>query len=157
MRIEIKPIEHYPLHLLSRLEINGKHFCYVLEDILRPFGVKVNSWTAIPRGTYNLGIRFSPKFNRECISISNQADGVTIIQDGVEFKFCMFHGGNDALDSDGCPLIAFNMVNRTVKLDYNGKKTTFTERAIQGTAEKALFDLIAPKIKAGEQIQATFL
>ena len=37
---------------IGELSIDGKWECYVLEDVVRPAGVKIAGKTAIPAGTY---------------------------------------------------------------------------------------------------------
>lgn len=161
MDLTTKVIEVYPIHTLSELIINGERFCYVLEDTLRPTGSKVNSWTALPRtglvAYYNIGIRFSPGFGREMLSIYNQPDKVTIKLQDMKFVYAMFHGGNDATHTEGCPLVGYNLVDRIAKLEYNGKEIAFNETIIQGSAEADLFNLVAPVIKSGEEIRLFML
>ena len=97
---------------LGELHLNGSRFCYTLEDLVRAEGVKIKGKTAIPAGLYRVKLTMSPKFGR----ITPQILGVENF-DGVRM-----HGGNDPVDTEGCPLVAFNRA---------GNK-------IQGTAEAAL-------------------
>ena len=97
---------------LGELFLNGSRFCYTLEDLVRAEGVKIKGKTAIPAGLYRVKLTMSPKFGR----ITPQILGVENF-DGVRM-----HGGNDPVDTEGCPLVAFNRA---------GNK-------IQGTAEAAL-------------------
>lgn len=101
---------------LGQLLANGVHFCHTLEDLLRPAGVKVKGVTAIPAGLYRVKLTMSPKFKRvtpQIMAVEN-------------FEGIRFHGGNDPVDTEGCPLVAFNR----------------TGNKIQGTAEAALLKLI---------------
>lgn len=91
---------------------NGEHFCHVLEDTLRPRGVKVAGVTAIPAGLYRVTLEKSPKFGRVMPSI----------QKVPNFAGVRMHGGNRPEDTEGCPLVAFNR----------------SGLVIQGTAEKEL-------------------
>lgn len=97
---------------LGELFLNGSRFCYTLEDLVRAEGVKIKGKTAIPAGLYLVKLTMSPKFGR----ITPQILGVENF-DGVRM-----HGGNDPVDTEGCPLVAFNR----------------TGNKIQGTAEAAL-------------------
>lgn len=101
---------------LGQLLANGVHFCHTLEDTLRAPGVKVKGKTAIPAGLYRVKLTMSPKFGR----ITPQIMAVQNF-DGIRM-----HGGNGPVDTDGCPLVAFNR----------------TGIQIQGTAEAALLKLI---------------
>lgn len=97
---------------LGRLLINGEHFCHVLEDTLRPRGVKVAGVTAIPAGLYRVTLEKSPKFKRIMPTIKGVPN----------FEGVRIHGGNRPEDTEGCPLVAFNR----------------SGLVIHGAAEKAL-------------------
>jgi len=101
---------------MGQLLANGVHFCHTMEDTLRPRGVKIPKVTAIPAGLYRVKLTMSPKFGR----ITPQ---ITEVQN---FDGIRCHGGNDPVDTEGCPLVAFNR----------------TGLSIQGTAEAALTKLI---------------
>lgn len=97
---------------LGQLLANGEHFCHVLEDTLRPHGVKVAKVTAIPAGLYRVTLEKSPKFGRVMPTILGVPN----------FEGVRMHGGNRPEDTEGCPLVAFNR----------------SGLVIQGTAEKEL-------------------
>ena len=92
---------------IGELLIDGEFFCYTLEDEVRADGVKVHGKTAIPIGEYSVEVTYSPRFKRDMPLIFNTPQK-TIEKDGVTFSGVRFHGGNDAEDSHGCPLVAFN-------------------------------------------------
>lgn len=114
---------------LGRLRIDGAFFCHTLEDIVRGEGIKVPAETAIPSGVYRFIVSISPRFNREMILLYTEEHDYSIEAKGISFTGVRIHGGNDEDDTEGCPLVAFNV-------DYNAGK-------IWGTAEK---DLLA-KVK----------
>lgn len=155
---ELHRTEAQVLHTLGKLYMPGEEvsFCEVLEDIVRPANVKVNEWTAIPETgdhhAYTLGIWPSNRFKRECISIYTEADKMTLINGKVSYKHVLIHGGNDHRHTEGCPLVAYNLVNRLAHITYHGTTITITEKVIQGTAEKDLFDRLAPHIRAGKRV-----
>lgn len=97
---------------LGQLLVNGEHFCHVLEDTLRPRGVKVAGVTAIPAGLYRVILELSPKFKRIMPTILGVPN----------FEGIRMHGGNRPEDTEGCPLVAFNR----------------SGLVIHGTAEKEL-------------------
>lgn len=101
---------------LGQLLANGEHFCHVLEDTLRPHGVKVAGVTAIPAGLYRVTLEKSPKFKRIIPTILGVPN----------FEGVRMHGGNRPEDTEGCPLVAFNR----------------SGLVIQGTAEADLTKLI---------------
>jgi hypothetical protein len=70
-------------------------FCYTLEDVVRPPGVKVQNETAIPAGIYTLAIDWSNRFQRYMPHVLNvpMFDGIRI------------HSGNRDVNTEGCPLV----------------------------------------------------
>lgn len=124
---------------IGEIKLLDRHFCWTLEDTVRAYGIKVKGDTAIPNSPaigYSVGIRFSPGFNRDML-ILHTGDGETLDFGGISFKYIYPHGGNDHGDTEGCILVAKNKNGDT----------------IQGTMEKALFDKIAPLIKAGVNVR----
>tara|TARA_R110000868_G_scaffold165610_1_gene399151 strand:+ start:5578 stop:6039 length:462 start_codon:yes stop_codon:yes gene_type:complete len=106
---------------IGELLIDSEFFCYTLEDEVRPDGVKVYGETAIPIGEYTVELTYSNRFKRYMPLIYNTKDKA-VEKSGVRFEGVRFHGGNKAIDTHGCPLVAFN--TDLIK--------------IWGTAEKAL-------------------
>ena len=78
--------------------INGKFFCYSLEDEVRFSDKKVYGKTAIPAGKYKVVLSMSNRFKRV----------MPLLVDVPNFQGVRIHGGNKAEHSHGCPLIAFN-------------------------------------------------
>lgn len=81
----------------GELFINGEHECFIIEDKDRKIeevgcSGKVAGKTCIPRGRYELIIRWSPRFKKHLVAVT----GVKCF-DGI-----LFHSGNDADDTDGC-------------------------------------------------------
>lgn len=121
----------------SELYLPGTtRFCWVLEDVGRPAGVKIPGGTCIPEGVYHVIVNESPRFGKEMLMLVNQADG-SIYRLGVRFTGVRPHGGNDVDDTDGCPLCAYHS-------DNNGK--------VWDRASDDLFNQLAPRIKAGEEV-----
>lgn len=83
------------------LFVDGQMECFTLEDVVREIkGAPVATWkvkgsTAIPEGRYRVVIDFSNRFGRPMPHILDVPgfDGVRI------------HWGNDAADTEGCPLL----------------------------------------------------
>ena len=113
-----------------------ERFCYVLEDVGRPFGIKVQDKTCIPEGAYYVDITISSRWNKPMLILYNKADR-SIQRGGIKFTGIRPHGGNDVDDTSGCPLCAYNSDNR-------GKIWT--------RASDDLLDLVRSAKDAGESV-----
>lgn len=100
-------------YTIGSLSIDGKKFCDTLEDRVRDLnknGVfdgdekKVHGETAIPYGTYDVVVDYSPKFKRELPRLQNVR----------HFEGILIHRGNTAEDSAGCILVGENKVKGKV-------------------------------------------
>lgn len=90
---------------IGELSINGKFFCYTLEDFDRDINkdgdlddvgeAKVYGLTAIPKGTYKVVLSFSNRFQKYLPEIQNVKG----------FEGIRIHAGNKAEDSHGCILL----------------------------------------------------
>jgi hypothetical protein len=96
-----------PDYTIGRLYINNKFYCNTLEDTVRDINkngtfdcgeFKISGHTAIPYGTYEVIVNYSPKFKRELPRLLNvkHFDGILI------------HRGNTNRDSSGCILVGEN-------------------------------------------------
>lgn len=101
-----------------------EYVCWCLEDVLRPDGVKVKHKTAIPAGTYKIVVNMSNRFQRLMCELL----------DVVGFGGIRIHGGNTAVDSSGCLLVAKNFVDN---------------HTIQGSLEQYFTDIVT-KFKTAE-------
>ncbi len=137
IRINRTPTEGKPT--IGEMFIDGKFFCYTLEDEDRGLdsttmtreeiqAKKVFGETAIPYGEYLVTLTHSPRFKRILPFIHNV----------VGFVGVRIHRGNREKDTLGCPLVGFGKGNFTV-LD----------------SAKAEMNLIAKMRTAKEQIKLT--
>lgn len=102
---------------IGELWIDGKFFCYTLEDTCRNH--KIEGKSAIPAGRYQIIIDHSTKFNRE----------MPHLLDVPNFEGVRIHWGNKPEDTDGCILVG------------KGKDIDF----IMGS--RAAFELLFPVIE----------
>ena len=119
---------------LGKLYANNKYFCFTLEDKNRDLNMnglleegKVHGRTAIPYGTYLVVLEYSNRFKRILPEIKG-------VKTHSETKF---HGGNTHLNTEGCPLVAYNRYVNKPHPTIAGIRNW-----IQGSAEKDLVNLI---------------
>lgn len=85
----------------GRLTADGEFICYALEDQAREVpGQPVASWkvpgkTAIPRGTYEVRMTFSARFEKL----------LPLLMGVPGFSGIRIHSGNTVDDTDGCILV----------------------------------------------------
>jgi len=91
---------------LGQLSISGTFFCYTLEDVVRPAGVKVAGATAIPAGVYPVTIERSPAF-RMLTPRLHQVPG---------FEGVLIHPGNGPKDTRGCVLVGLAKLPSNTKI-----------------------------------------
>lgn len=137
--MKLKLVREYltPNETLGSLYIDGKFFCYTLEDKDRGLkqsnaladvqARKVKAQTAIPSGTYKVSVTPSNRFKRP----------MPLVHDVKGFEGIRFHGGNTHLDSEGCILVArqrnLNKVHPAIKAITNW---------VYGSTEKELTKLL---------------
>lgn len=133
----------------SRFSINGVLSGFGIEDEAR--SVKVKGETRIPNGTYNLGLRVSPKFSKtyyrddqgNIIASSKRTTNalrsryhtpheLIWITNVPGFEYVLIHWGNTDDDTDGCYLVGSGIGT------INGQKAV--------TGSKAKYESIYPSI-----------
>lgn len=80
---------------IGELYIDKKYIADTLEDRVRPEGEKVYGKTAIPEGTYEMVLSYSPRFKKILPEILNVPN----------FTGIRIHCGNSSADSNGCILV----------------------------------------------------
>lgn len=126
---------------LGKLYINGKYFCETLEDTVRANGIKVKRETALPECVCDVVITFSSRFKRD-MPLLRTDNSHTVTAGGISFSGARFHGGNTHENTEGCPLVAKNRLDKDT---------------IQGSMEKELTRLIKEAIDNGEKVVAEFV
>ncbi len=95
MKLELRRTDLLTGCTLGELFINGRFECYTLEDKVRDNGVKVYGSTAIPKGTYDLSVTFSNRFQKQ----------LPLLHDVPGFEGVRIHTGNTNQDTEGCILV----------------------------------------------------
>lgn len=84
---------------IGQLLKNDRFYCYTLEDPDRYLednpDAKIPGNTAIPRGVYEIGLRYSPHFKTE----------VPWLKDVPGYEWVLIHWGNKPEDTEGCILV----------------------------------------------------
>lgn len=76
---------------IGELTVDNIYVCDTLEDEVRPNGEKIYGETAIPAGTYNVRLSYSPRFKKILPEILNVPN----------FTGIRIHKGNSSADSRG--------------------------------------------------------
>lgn len=93
MKLLLKRLYRTEHSTIGELYVDGKFECYTLEDKERD--VKIKSETAIPKGTYIVGITLSNRFKKL----------LPILIDVPNFEGVRIHSGNTNHDTEGCILV----------------------------------------------------
>lgn len=104
MKLKLKRIFFGEDYTIGKLYINDEYFCDVLEDKVRPDGVKVFGQTAIPVGTYKVIMNMSTRFKKIMPLLLNVPN----------FEGIRIHSGNTDEDTHGCLLLGKNTVKGKV-------------------------------------------
>lgn len=117
-------------YTIGKLYVDGVYFCDTLENPVRPDGVKIPNETAIPYGTYEVIVNFSPKFKRILPRLLNvpMFDGILI------------HRGNSVKDTSGCILVGENKVKGMV---FNS--TPYEEKLVELLKDKKDIEITIEK------------
>ena len=101
--------------------------CYTLEDKMREVvGQAVSEWkvpkqTAIPCGRFQLIVDYSTRFKKYMFHVLNVPgfDGIRV------------HSGNDAEDTEGCPLVGNEKTDHTILQSRAALTILFSELTVQ--------------------------
>ena len=92
---------------ISDLSIEGTHECFVLEDLVRPEGIKIPNETAIPAGEYEVVIDRSDRFSRMASAKAGYPVDVLLphLLNVPMFSGIRIHTGNRSTDTEGCLIV----------------------------------------------------
>lgn len=103
---------------LSKLSIDGKFRCYVLEDVYH--AIKIFGKTRIPCGVYDIKLRTEGGYYKKyCAKFSEPDHGILWLQNVKDYKYIYIHIGNYSDQTKGCLLTGYGY-------DLTGKKTMVT-------------------------------
>lgn len=118
---------------IGELYIDKKYIADTLEDRVRPEGEKVYGKTAIPEGTYEVKLTYSPRFKKILPEILNVPN----------FSGIRIHSLNKAEESEGCIGVG----------EWNGKDTNWISNSRK--AFNKLFAILQEASDRGEKITIT--
>ncbi len=108
MKLRLQRIARKGCYTIGKLYINGKYFSDTLEDTDRGLSqdmpeeqlrkMKVKGQTAIPTGTYNVIITYSPKYKKP----------MPLLLGVPAYEGVRIHSGNTHKDTEGCILVGEN-------------------------------------------------
>lgn len=105
---------------IGDMEIDGEFFCYTLEDVVRPAGVKIAGQTAIPSGRYEVVIDMSSRFKKL----------MPHILDVPMFSGIRIHKGNTDKDTEGCLIVGM-----TTAPDFVGQSKVAYDKLMERLEE----------------------
>lgn len=118
---------------IGELYVDGEHIADTLEDRVRPEGEKIYGKTAIPEGTYEMVLSYSPRFKKILPEILNVPN----------FTGIRIHSLNKAEESEGCIGVG----------EWNGKDTNWISNSRK--AFNKLFAILQEASDRGEKITIT--
>lgn len=140
MTIVVKRVRQGKESTLSELIIEGKFFCYGLEDAVRK--VKIKGMTAIPAGRYKLKLNtygaMNARYKRRFPDLHRGMIEITGIPN---FSYVYIHIGNNIGDTSGCLLVG-DRYKKDEDKDYVLVKSA--------KAYKRLYALLVDAVAKGE-------
>lgn len=109
MEIMIQRLIQTPNETTGMLSIDGKHFCFTMEDEHRD--VKKLNETRIPSGRYSLIVRTNGGMHKKYTERygPKKHKGMLWLQDVPGFEWIYIHVGNYESDTSGCILTGFGL------------------------------------------------
>ena len=101
MKILVQGIRVDGKATISQVFVDGVLMCFSIEDPVRK--EKIKGETAIPAGTYQVGLRNSPKFSGKF------KHDMLWVKNVPGFEFILIHWGNTVDDTEGCLLVGQTM------------------------------------------------
>jgi len=125
MDLELLRYKYYDDRTIGSLYIDDIFFGHTLEDTVRPFGIKVKKYTAIWEGKYIIQLSLSQRFKRIMPEVLNVP----------MFTGIRIHGGNRPDDTEGCIIIAKNLLTENNKNIVQGSLEEELTKLLKGPKE----------------------
>ena len=161
--LTVERYEFTPDWTIGRMLCQGQPVGFTIEDEIR--AVKLHGETAIPYGTYDLGVRQSPKFSHEFMWSDKhkvlcqtslicgyphvkdfRPHDMIWIKDVPSFEYILFHWGNFDDDTEGC-LIGGLSIGFAKNRKGVMKECVISSRVFY----RSIYAKIYPLIKSGGQ------
>lgn len=130
--------------------INGKAFCFTLEDTFRH--KKEYGLTRIPAGRYKILLRKGSPMAERYLR-NHDTDGMLWLQDVPGFTYIYIHIGNNDEDSEGCILVGTQLQFSILQTENRLEQRVIDSRSLY----IALHKMLAPKFIAGEDVYITII
>lgn len=141
MILTVKRVKKGQNSTLSEIYLDDKLLCYGLEDSVR--AIKVKGSTAIPAGSYKLGLNtygaMNARYKRNYPAMHR---GMIEIQHIPDYSYVYIHVGNNFSDTAGCLLVGKSFA-------YDGRDYELLQSV---KAYKKLYQLLVEVIGKGAQI-----
>lgn len=111
---------------LGALDVDGTFFCFTLEDVCRPAGVKIPGQTAIPPGRYEIIINWSNRFKQFLPLLLNVPYFIGI----------RIHSGNTAAHTEGCLLVGRTKTVNSIGQSRAAFNALFKKLSVASKREK---------------------
>lgn len=132
MNLRLDRIEIVPAYTMGQLYVDGAFECWVLEDPVHE-GPKVDGETAIPFGSYAVGITFSNRFKKM----------MPILRNVPGFEGVRIHAGNTVHDTHGCLLVGCDRVGATVQRSRQAFLSLMPKlETAHGDGEEIMLDIV---------------
>lgn len=129
---------------LGMLFLNGKPFCFTLEDQFR--AVKVSGDTRIPEGKYDIKYKLDGTHNDEYKKkYGAKHFGMLWLQNVPNFQYILIHIGNNEKDTEGCLLVG-----------VTADSSNFTIGGSTVAYEK-LYPIVASALNKGEKVTIEYI
>lgn len=115
MIIEVKRLIFTEKTTIGELRIDGKKYCYTLEDRYRGNTPKVYGETCIPCGEYKITLRREGTMYEDYKKRFKFFDGSLNIIDVPNYKYILIHIGNYPKDTLGCLLVGMSAERDAIK------------------------------------------